>query len=739
MKRLTTLFILSILPFSIFNQGISRLDSLKLRLDKEKSDTARIKLYYRIAYELQFSDIGSSEEYARKALEESERLRYPEGKGNSLIQMANIEQIKGNLKLSEDYNLQALEILEKVNDQAGIAICLNNLGIISHDRNDYTAALEYYKKSLAINNRIKRQSGSATSLFCIGTVFENLGKYDSALVYYLNGREISERIGSDRLIAYSCTSLANVYFSMGNYLKSLEYNEKAIELYDKMSNYLGLLKTYVSLGQTSELLDSTRQALWFYGQALKTARTLESTNDIATNLFSIGHIHENQGNLDSAYSNYNRALDLFVISENRENEAMTLIAMARLNNLEGKHKLAEGYLESALKIARETGSPSASAEAYRELAITSSALNNFKKAFEFMNRYSDVKDSVMNIEKQKQILELQTRFETEKKEKENLLLQKDSQILKSTRNFLIIFALLIFTVAVVIYRSLAIKRRDNLILKEQKEEIARQKEIVESQNTSITDSIRYAKRIQSALLPPDEMVKGIIPESFILYLPRDIVSGDFYWANKISESKTLVCAADCTGHGVPGAFMSMLGMSLLSDIINRNNDQINEGLFTTADILNKLRIRIKESLRQSGKEGESRDGMDISLCIIDFKTGKLQYSGANNPVYIVDNGILTELKATRNPIGIYLNEMDFSFQTADINSGSVVYMFSDGYSDQIGSDGSKFLSKNFKKLLAQISNLPPFEIRQKLLDVHLDWRKDEEQVDDILVLGVFIS
>jgi sigma-B regulation protein RsbU (phosphoserine phosphatase) len=342
----------------------------------------------------------------------------------------------------------------------------------------------------------------------------------------------------------------------------------------------------------------------------------------------------------------------------------------------------------------------------------------------------------MTVEKQKQILELQTRYETDKKEKENEILRKDQQILQTTRNSLIIGALLLLIIAVLIFRSLSLKKRDNRLLREQKEEIERQKEIVEIQKTAITDSIRYARRIQSAMLPPGEFLNYYLPDSFILYLPRDIVSGDFYWLRSLSEKRIMICVADCTGHGVPGAFMSMLGMSLINDIVNINEDRILNNDFTPADILNELRERIKSSLRQTGKDGEARDGMDLSLCFIEKDTGLLKYSGANNSVYIINNGELTELKATRNPIGIYLNETSFANNSVEIATGSVLYMFSDGYSDQIGSDGRKFLSKNFKKLVCEISHLTVTEIKEILLKTHLDFRKEEEQVDDILVLGI---
>jgi serine phosphatase RsbU (regulator of sigma subunit) len=738
-NRLILLINIILLSLSVSGQNLNKLDSLKIKLSEEKTDTGRVVLNYRIAYELQFTDIDQSSEYAKRAYEDAKRLKYEKGIGNSLIQLGNIEQVKANYQQAEDYNLQALKILEKIKDLAGVGICYNNLGIIAHDQNDYTKALGFYRKSFEINKSINRKSGEATSLFCIGTVFENQIKYDSALVYYSKAQKISESIGDIRLMAYAKTSLSNVYFMMENYLKSLEYNKEAIALYEKAGNNYGLLKVYNSLGLTAWRLDSLNLALWFYNQALKIGKIIRSQNDIANTIFYIAQLYEDKGLTDSSYVNYNRAFNLYSSTGNKENTSLSLISMARIQNHRKNHLEAKRQLLEALNIAKEINSPSALTEAYQEMAMTWSYLNDFQKAFSFMNKYSDIKDSVMTVEKQRQILELQTQFETEKKEKENAILRKDQQILQTTRNSLIIGALLLLTIVFIIFRSLSIKKRDNRLLREQKMEIARQKDIVEDQKTSITDSIRYAKRIQSAMLPPSEVISTTIPESFILYLPRDIVSGDFYWLRELDKNKILICAADCTGHGVPGAFMSMLGMSLLTDIINLNIEEIIHLEFSPADILNELRNRIKNSLRQTGREGEARDGMDMSLCVIDRDTGMLHFSGANNPIYFVDNGNLTELKGTRNPIGIYLNEMSFIDNEVRLPPGCVLYMFSDGYSDQIGSEGGKFLSKNFKKLLSQISVLQMDEIKEKLLETHLDWRKDEEQVDDILVIGIRLA
>jgi len=214
------------------------------------------------------------------------------------------------------------------------------------------------------------------------------------------------------------------------------------------------------------------------------------------------------------------------------------------------------------------------------------------------------------------------------------------------------------------------------------------------------------------------------------------VSGAFYWIRQISQSRVLVCAADCTGHGVPGALMSMLGMSLLADIINTGIDRIRNNLYTPSGILSDLRDRIKVSLRQTGREGESRDGMDMTIAIVDTTNRSVICSGANNPVYLVTNGTLTELKSVRNPIGIHPNESRFTDHEATLERGSMIYLFSDGFYDQINQDGKKFLSRQFKGLLEELSALPPAETCTRLSDTFHKWKGSEDQVDDVLVIGI---
>ncbi len=267
-------------------------------------------------------------------------------------------------------------------------------------------------------------------------------------------------------------------------------------------------------------------------------------------------------------------------------------------------------------------------------------------------------------------------------------------------------------------------------LKSANDEISGKNELLRQKNQHITESIEYASKIQKALLPPSELIEELLPEHFILYKPRDIVSGDFYWLKKIGNY-TVYAAADCTGHGVPGAFMSMLGISFLNEIVTKSRFD------KPGKILDKLRKKVKTSLRQTGKENESKDGMDIALCIIDHETDTLEFAGAYNPVYIIRKGELTEINATRNPIGIYLKEKDFETHEFKLEKGDILYTFSDGYTDQFGGDNdSKLKTKNFKKILIEIYDKPMSEQKQILEDTFIKWKGNTEQTDDIIIFGV---
>ena len=254
---------------------------------------------------------------------------------------------------------------------------------------------------------------------------------------------------------------------------------------------------------------------------------------------------------------------------------------------------------------------------------------------------------------------------------------------------------------------------------------------IEAQNQEITCSIQYASKIQHALLPPDEELKKLLPSYFVLSKPRDIVSGDYYWL-ATKNDKVIIAVADCTGHGVPGAFMSILGVSFLNEIVNK------AVTIRANEILNQLCGQVIKSLHQTGKNDEARDGMEMALCVIDFSKNKLQYSGAFRPLYLIHDGELKEFKGDSMPIGIY-EEEDQSFTNTEMvfKKDDIIYLFTDGYVDQFGGAGrKKFMSENFKKLLNTIHNKPMPEQKKALEKKFEEWRGEVDQVDDILIVGI---
>jgi len=317
---------------------------------------------------------------------------------------------------------------------------------------------------------------------------------------------------------------------------------------------------------------------------------------------------------------------------------------------------------------------------------------------------------------------------------------------------LVFFTILIFALQKInnVYENIVLQQKRDIekqrdFAKLQHNEILKQKE-------QITDSIKYARRIQSAMLPNKNYIKSILPEHFIFFKPKDIVSGDFYFFAQ-RKNKVYIVAADCTGHGVPGAFMSMLGISFLNaiinsenklalqmpfagDIINKFNDLKNKDK-TAADILNELREMIKSALGQTGDESEPKDGMDLALAILDNKKSTLQYAGAHNPLYLFRNKEMFEYKGDRMPIGIHIKEKPFSNHIIKLQKDDVFYLFSDGFIDQFnGETGEKYKTRRFKKLLNDI-HLLPLDIQKNKLEKELnEWKKESEQVDDILIIGV---
>lgn len=292
----------------------------------------------------------------------------------------------------------------------------------------------------------------------------------------------------------------------------------------------------------------------------------------------------------------------------------------------------------------------------------------------------------------------------------------------------------IIATAALLYRAVRMFKYENLLYAK---EISHQRDVIEEKNKDMVSSIYYAKRIQKALLASDHLLNKHLPEHFVLYKPKDIVSGDFYWGETV-DSKFLLCTADCTGHGIPGAFMSLLGITFL-------NETVKEKKITRPDLIfNQLRDNIINVLNPEGAQDETKDGMDGVICAFDFQNMQLQFTCANNPIWIIRNSEVLEFKPDKQPVGVYKISNDdahkpFTLQSVQLQKGDLVYTFTDGYADQFGGEkGKKFKYKQLQELLQRIAGLP-MEEQHAVLDKTIeDWKGKLDQVDDILLIGVRI-
>lgn len=363
------------------------------------------------------------------------------------------------------------------------------------------------------------------------------------------------------------------------------------------------------------------------------------------------------------------------------------------------------------------------------------------------------KANLKELKKESVLLEEQNKEkEATINEKEITISEKESEIAvqRMTIYFGIVTVFLIAGFGFYIFRQYKAKQRINKILEEkniaiheQKEQIEQQKRLVDIKNKNITASINYAKRIQQAILISREHLDEIMPEHFIFYRPRDIVSGDFYWAHRTHSGKLIFTAVDCTGHGVPGAFMSMVGNALLNEIVIENNvEEVDE-------ILNQMKKGVIQALKQTGAPGEQKDGMDIALCCLspavahseeNKNTRELFYAGANNPLYHFRDGVFTEYKGEKQTIGYQKGkETPFTKYCIDIQKGDTLYIFTDGLADQKGgAEGRKYYYKTIQELFASIRHLPMTEQRTAVKKAFEDWKGNHEQIDDICVIGIRI-
>ncbi len=714
---------------------------LQTELNKNTSDTGRIRILCDMTDLVIDTQTEKALEYAREALKIAQIGSANDLKAKVFRKLGNCFYYQYQFDSAVFYYNQALGLYKQASDKNGIAIIEMNLGLIFHIQSQYADAIIHYTSSLELLSQLNDKSGMADCYNNIGVVYYAQGNFEKSLESYFSSLKLSEELGNKALEATLLANIGGIYEAQSKHDKALEFYRKGNNMAIDIDDKLMIANTYRNIGGILREKQTYDSSMMMFENALV---IYEQLNDLLEMIITFNNIGEllvkkyekvanNQAFLDKAEYYFTKSLEL---NKEKINDldalCLTYQGLGEVKKKRGDYVKSVYYTNKALEIARQIESAQNLKTTYEKLSDVYALKGDYYNAYQSHVLFKDWSDSVKSDEKIEIITQLAMQHDFDKQQeiqrleaaqKEQAYQQKLKQQ-RLIRTFILsgLAIVLLFTFQVL--RSYQQKKRDNILLAEQKAEIVKQKE-------EITDSIKYAKRIQTAILPSAELASQILPDYFILFRPRDIVSGDYYWMNKVGN-KVIIVAADCTGHGVPGAFMSMLGVSFLNEIVNKNHELI------PAEILNQLRAAVKRTLGQTGKEGEAKDGMDIALCVLDTTTMELQYAGAYNPLYVYRNSELLEYKADKMPIGIYVREKEsFTNNVIALEKGDTFYIFSDGYVDQFGGEtGGKFKTKAFKELLSQIQDKTMAEQREILNTTIDNWRGKIDQIDDIIVLGV---
>ena len=627
----------------------------------------------------------------------------------------------------EEYNILS-SVYEDRKDYKSLASACNQAGFLMFRKGDTKAAQEYFGKAIEYSGKGGKDDFFLTDAWSnMAICQQNLGNQNEMLASFSKALEYSKTSGRTEEVARIDRIIATIYFKKGDNYHAEVYCLECIESAKKSWNLDVLQLCYKDYSAVLESGNDFVKALEYYEKHLNLRDSLNYANRNS----------ENEKNSKIAAK---EASEQRIISGLSAEEIQGL----QLKNLQTEAKRKEKELLLLQK--QQELSRSENAMLNQSLVLVQDRLELNKRVQENKSlKLQQANDSLNLIQKDEAAKNLET---------ENILLGKDKLLKekqlkdeKLARQFAVGIGFLMLLAAASILFGLISTRKKNQKLAESKQqieminsdleiknaEVLKQKDIIEQKNQSITDSIQYASRIQTAVLPPVSFLSDWGIDNFILYKPKDIVSGDFYWGVEKNE-KIILAAGDCTGHGVPGAFMSMLGHAFLDEIISTKEPE------NAADILNLLRDEIINALKQKGTTGEAHDGMDISLVILDLKAGKLDYAGANNPLYLIRDGKMIQYKADRMPIGIHVTSITpFTNLSVEIRKDDYLYLFSDGYADQFGGpNGKKYMYKPFQDLLLK-HHEKPMELQKEILDDTFGkWKNDREQVDDVLVIGLHI-
>ncbi len=635
-----------------------------------------------------------------------------------------------NLKIVDlaETNLknESLSDSEKKTFKKALALGFNSLGIIFYNKSNFDKAINYYGRSLKIREEIRDKKGIAATLNNFGIVYQDRGDYAKAIEYYTLSLLKNEQIGDKNGEANTLSNIGRIYLGQGDTIKAIKYQTRSLKIRESIGDKRGMAIAYTNIGSIYSDQGNNEKAMEYFTSYLKISEEIGDKNLIALSLASIGRVYKKQADNSKALDYFNRSLNIFKEIGNKKWTATLMSSIGDIYKQNGEIEKAIEFYKKALVIGQTTGLVSIIRDASQPLFKSYKIIGNYKEALLMHELYMKMRDSIFSENSQKEIMKQEIKYTYDKQkaldEKEyetQIAISKE----REQKQKIVSIAIAVFLVLAILFAALLYNRYRI------KQKTSRE---IQRKNKEINESISYAKRIQTSFLTSENYISRCLSDYFILYKPRDIVSGDFYWIME-NNSYLYVCTADCTGHGIPGAFMSLIGMGILNEISHSKTH-----ISHSDEILNELRRIIILAVNPEGATIEGKDGMDTVLCRYDFRKMELEYAAANNSFYVVRNGELFTYKPDKMPVGKHIGEeKPFTRKTIPLEKGDCIYTFSDGYVDQFGGPkGKKFKSKQLKELILANCN-KPMSLQNEILNTTIEqWKGKNEQVDDILVIGI---
>lgn len=707
-------------------------DSLSKKMSETTEDSIKVKLLLQIE-ELNYLE---NSELAKKSCENA-------------IEIAN-----RNLKN------KSLSARQKLFYSKSLSTAFTNLGLYYSGIANYQMAFDYLQQSITISKKIKNQLGELNAINNLANIYYQQGMYAKAADHYNKCLHIAERIHDFDAMVTSYINIGSIHVAQNNADASIPYFEKALNILKKHPNMRWETNAIINLGYSYQAKRMYNKAEFYFEQGTKLAEEngfqdayLGGLNGLGINCNNWADSAYKSGDVKRAESLLKKSIGLLdkCLLKAREMNYSEYIPSALINKglayyYWKKYAQSAEIAQQALAISKRQNNMLPLMQAYNLLYQCFKKMNRTKEALEMHEYYQLYSDSVDSEDSKNKVMQKEFEYAytkraiadsiTHAKEKEKSKLEIASQQLelnyrKRTQYFLYAGLILVALFGFLMYNRFKHTQKQKLIIEQQKRVSEEQRLIIEEKHREITDSINYAERLQRSLMASRVLLDHKLKDYFIYFNPKEKVSGDFYWSHELKNGNFLFACADSTGHGVPGAIMSMLNMNSLKESVQM-------GLTEPGDILNKTRDIIIATLKNDGSEDGGKDGMDAALLSFNFKTNSLSFALSNNPLWLIRNGQLKEFLPDKMPVGRHdKQQTSFSQFTYSLEKGDLLVMLTDGFADQFGGEkGKKFKYKNLQQLLLNHANEKTESIQLALQEAFTNWRGELEQVDDVCVVGV---